>query len=95
MAPVIIEYPDGSLYLSVGGVGGSRILSAVFQVILNLDWGMDASESVEFGRVHDQLYPTRVDVERIYPRSLMDALLQRGHNATGLHSGLLPCSPPC
>lgn len=67
----------------MGGVGGSRIFPSVFQVILNLDWGMDVSESVEFGRVHDQLYPTFVDVDNIYPSSLVDALRQRGHNVTG------------
>jgi gamma-glutamyltranspeptidase/glutathione hydrolase/leukotriene-C4 hydrolase len=84
MTPVIIEQPDGSLYLTVGGVGGSKIVPAVFQVILNLDWGMDVSESVEFGRLHDQLYPTRVDVDNTYPRPLLDTLRQRGHNVTGL-----------
>lgn len=72
------------MFLSVGGVGGSRIFPAVFQVILNLDWGMDVSESVEFGRVHDQLYPTLVDVDNTYPIPLTDALRQRGHNVTGL-----------
>ena len=44
---------------------------------------MDVSESVEFGRVHDQLYPTFVEADSIYPRPLLDALLQRGHNVTG------------
>lgn len=78
-----MENPDGSLYLAVGGVGGSRIFPSVFQVILNLDWGMDVSESVEFGRVHDQLYPSLVGVDNTYPSSLVDALRQRGHNVTG------------
>lgn len=44
---------------------------------------MDVSESVEFGRVHDQLYPTFVDVDNTYPSLLVDALWQRGHNVTG------------
>jgi len=53
--------------------------------MLNLDWGMDASESVEFGRLHDQLYPTLVDVDSAaYPGPLLDALRHRGHNVTGL-----------
>ena len=45
---------------------------------------MDVSESVELGRLHDQLYPTLVDVDYTYPGPLLDALRQRGHNVTGL-----------
>ena len=52
--------------------------------MLNLGWGMNVGESVEFGRVHNQLYPTSVDVDSIYPGPLVDALRQRGHNITGL-----------
>ena len=44
---------------------------------------MDVGESVEFGRLHNQLYPTLVDVDNTYPVPLMDALRQRGHNVTG------------
>jgi len=46
---------------------------------------MNVGESVEFGRVHDQLYPALVDVDSIYPKPLVDALRQRGHNVTGLY----------
>jgi len=45
---------------------------------------MDVGESVEFGRLHDQLYPAIVDVDSTYPGPLVDALQQRGHNVTGL-----------
>ena len=45
---------------------------------------MDVGRSVEFGRLHNQLYPTVVDVDSAYPGSLLDALRQRGHNVTGL-----------
>lgn len=45
---------------------------------------MNVGESVEFGRLHDQLYPTFVDVDSTYPGPLVDALRQRGHNVTGL-----------
>src|SRR4051794_10205767 len=33
MIPTIIEHPKTSFLLSIGGSGGSRILSAVYQVI--------------------------------------------------------------
>jgi len=83
MTPTIVEHPDGSFYLAIGGSGGSKIFPAVFQVMLNLDWGMNVGESVEFGRLHNQLYPTSVDVDSTYPAPLVDALRQRGHNVTG------------
>ncbi|EGO25825.1 hypothetical protein SERLADRAFT_388352 [Serpula lacrymans var. lacrymans S7.9] len=82
MVPTIVENADGSFYLSIGGSGGSQIFGAVFQTMLNLEWGMDVSEAIEYGRLHDQLYPLRVNVDNIYPTELVDALKERGHNVT-------------
>jgi gamma-glutamyltranspeptidase / glutathione hydrolase / leukotriene-C4 hydrolase len=84
MAPLIMEHADGSLYLAAGGSGGSRIFGAIFQTVLNLDWGLDASQAVEFGRVHDQLYPTELEIDEIYPPELIKQLAQRGHNITSM-----------
>ncbi|KZP19788.1 gamma-glutamyltranspeptidase [Athelia psychrophila] len=81
IVPTIIEHPDGSFYLAIGGSGGSRIFPAVFQTILNLDWGFDAGAAVEFGRVHDQLAGV-VDADAIYPEALVGELRERGHNVT-------------
>ncbi|KZP30150.1 gamma-glutamyltranspeptidase [Athelia psychrophila] len=81
MAPLIMEHPDGSFYLAIGGAGGSRIFPAVFQTILNLDWGFDARAAVEFGRVHDQLAGV-VDVDAFYPPALVGELRGRGHNVS-------------
>jgi gamma-glutamyltranspeptidase/glutathione hydrolase/leukotriene-C4 hydrolase len=78
-APTIIENPDGSFYLALGGAGGSKILSAVFQVILNLDWGLDISSAIEYGRLHHQLYPEWIDADDIYPYELLLGLKKRGH----------------
>lgn len=77
-----MEHADGSVYLVAGGSGGSYIFPGVFQTILNLDWGLDAREAVEHGRVHDQLYPTYVNADEIYPQELLTQLAQRGHNIT-------------
>lgn len=83
MTPLIIENEDGSLYASIGGAGGGRIFGAVFQTILNLiEWGMDASEAVEYGRVHDQLYPLEMDADDTLPIEVINGLLERGHNVT-------------
>ena len=82
-APTIIENPDGSLYLALGGSGGSKILSAIFQVILNLDWGLDISSSIEYGRLHHQLFPEWVEADDIYPYELLLDLKKRGHSLHG------------
>lgn len=81
--PTVVENADGSLYTVLGGSGGSRIFPAVFQVLLNLDWGMDISEAIEYGRVHDQLYPLYLDADSTYPKDILDELRLRHHNVTG------------
>jgi len=81
-APTIIENSDGSLHLVVGGAGGSRIFGSVFQVILNVDWGVDIGQAIGYARLHDQLYPPVCVVEEAFPSDLRDELRARGHNIT-------------
>ena len=50
---------------------------------MNLEWGFDASEAVEYGRLHDQLYPLVTDADNVYPTRILDELRERGHNVTG------------
>lgn len=90
--PAIIENSDGSFYAAIGGAGGSRIFGSVLQVLLNLDWGLDASEAVEFGRLHDQLYPSALDADDVYPSEILEFLRQLGHNVTGEWSLKINCS---
>ena len=79
-----MEHEDGSFFLAVGGSGGTRIFGSVLQVIIGVDrWGLDVSQAIEFGRVHDQLYPMGVDVDNVYPEEGIEALRERGHNVTG------------
>lgn len=86
--PTIVENADGSFYLAVGGSGGSKIFPAVMQVILGVDdWGMDVSSAIEAGRVHDQLYPTYVEVDSVIPEDVVDVLRSKGHNVTVMDIG--------
>ncbi|KAF8893384.1 gamma-glutamyltranspeptidase [Infundibulicybe gibba] len=78
-APTILEHPDGSFFLAFGGSGGSRIFGAILQVLLNLDWGSNLSDAIEFGRLHDQLYPILLDADDNYPNEILDELRERGH----------------
>lgn len=86
-----MEHADGAFYLAIGGSGGSRIFPSVFQVLLNLDWGFDIREAIEYGRLHNQLYPLEVLADDIYPENILDELRMRGHNITG-SKPLLFCS---
>ncbi|VDB95949.1 unnamed protein product [Peniophora sp. CBMAI 1063] len=80
--PLIAEDANGDLELVLGGSGGSRIFPAVFQVMLNVDWGYDISAAIEDGRVHNQLYPQYVDADSTIGDELLDGLRTRGHNVT-------------
>ena len=82
-APTIIEHSNGSFYLALGASGGSKIFPAIFQVILNLGWGLDISSAVEYGRLHHQLYPEWVATDFTYPRELLLGLRARGHALNG------------
>ncbi|KAH9998449.1 gamma-glutamyltranspeptidase [Russula compacta] len=77
--PTIIEHSDGSFYAALGGAGGSKIFPAIFQVILNLDWGLDLGSAIEYGRLHHQLYPEWIETDDTYPRELLLGLRTRGH----------------
>jgi gamma-glutamyltranspeptidase/glutathione hydrolase len=48
----------------MGSPGGSRIITAVLQVILNVtDFGMNIQDAVDFPRIHHQWKPDRLDIE--------------------------------
>lgn len=79
-APTIVEHPNGTFFIALGGSGGTRIFPSILQVILNIDWDMNVSEAVERGRLHNQLYPQEVDADDVYPAAGLDALRERGHN---------------
>ena len=64
MTPTII-LKDGKLFMVVGAPGGSRIITGVMQVILNVvDFGMNAQEAVDFPRFHHQWKPDKLELEK-------------------------------
>jgi gamma-glutamyltranspeptidase/glutathione hydrolase len=64
MSPTLV-FKDGELELVTGSPGGSRIISIVLQVVLNvLDHGLNIAEAVNAPRVHDQGFPDELRVER-------------------------------
>lgn len=64
MTPTIV-LKDGKPFLVLGAPGGSRIITAVLQVMLNvLDFHMNVQDAIDFPRVHAQWNVPRLEVER-------------------------------
>ena len=64
MAPTLVE-KDGRVFLVLGSPGGSRIITAVLETILDIvDYGMAPQQAVEAPRVHHQGQPDEIDFER-------------------------------
>jgi gamma-glutamyltranspeptidase/glutathione hydrolase len=79
MAPTIV-LKDGKPVLVTGSPGGSRIISSVLQVIVNvLDYQMDVAAAVAAPRLHHQWLPDEVRVERGFADDTMAALKAMGH----------------
>lgn len=80
MTPTIIERND-QLFMVLGAPGGSTIITAVFQVFLNVaEFGKPLQEAVEAGRFHHQWLPDQIMVESgSFTPSLQKELQGMGH----------------
>jgi len=79
MSPTIV-LKNGKPVLVTGTPGGSRIISAVLQIVVNvLDYKMDVAAAVAAPRVHHQWMPDEVRVERGFPAEMLDELRAKGH----------------
>ena len=74
MTPTIV-FDNGEPFLAIGSPGGSRIITAVLQIILNvIDFEQSLEEATDSKRVHHQWYPDDIDIEETYNQinELMD-----------------------
>ena len=79
MTPTIV-LKDGKPFLVTGSPGGSRIITAVLQVIANvIDFHMPVAQAVSAPRLHNQWLPDKTFAEPGFPAALLDALKARGH----------------
>jgi gamma-glutamyltranspeptidase/glutathione hydrolase len=79
MSPTIVLKDDKPV-LVTGSPGGSRIISAVLQVTVNvLDYGMDVAAAVAAPRLHHQWLPDEVRVEHGFSEETLAALRAKGH----------------
>jgi gamma-glutamyltranspeptidase/glutathione hydrolase len=79
MAPTMV-FRDGALLLVTGSPGGSRIITIVAEIILDvLDRGMNIAEATEAPRMHHQGRPDEVQVERGLSGDTIRLLEASGH----------------
>jgi gamma-glutamyltranspeptidase/glutathione hydrolase len=87
MTPTII-LKDGKPFLVLGAPGGSRIITAVLEVIVNvLDFHMNVQDAIDFPRAHAQWNNCRLEVERGVSPDTIAVLKQMGYE-------IRPGNPP-
>jgi gamma-glutamyltranspeptidase / glutathione hydrolase len=65
MTPAIV-LKDDRPFLIAGSPGGSTIITAVLQVIMNvIDFGMDIQEAITASRIHHQWFPDEIEYEQL------------------------------
>lgn len=80
MTPTII-LKDDKLFMVLGSPGGSRIITTVLQVIINVvDHNMNISEAVYAPRFHHQWQPDEIRIEKdTTSKDVADSLKRKGH----------------
>jgi len=83
MSPTIV-LRDGRVVLVTGTPGGSRIITTVLQVLLNvIDHQMNIAEAVAAPRIHHQWLPDLVFTERGLSPDTIRLLEAKGHKLVG------------
>ncbi|TCV95639.1 gamma-glutamyltransferase [Biostraticola tofi] len=78
MSPTIIVR-DGKVWLVTGTPGGSRIITSVLQLIVNMiDFKMNVAEATEAPRFHQQWTPDELRVEQGFSPDTLKLLAQKG-----------------
>ncbi len=79
MTPTIVTR-DGQFYMSLGAPGGSRIITAVLQVLLNvIDFKMNIKDAVDAPRFHHQWQPEALSLDPGISPDTAVLLRIRGH----------------
>jgi gamma-glutamyltranspeptidase/glutathione hydrolase len=80
MTPTIVT-KDDKLLMVTGTPGGRTIINTVLQTVINVvDYGMNAQEAVDAGRIHHQWLPDRILYERhAFSPDTIGILRQQGH----------------
>ncbi|MCL4107249.1 UNVERIFIED_CONTAM: hypothetical protein GTU68_017133 [Idotea baltica] len=80
MTPTIVM-KDGTPYLVTGSPGGSKIINAVLQTVLNvIEYDMNIAEATALPRVHHQWMPDELKCESGISVDTLEKLKALGHN---------------
>ncbi len=80
MTPTIV-FANGEPWFATGSPGGSRIITAVLQMIVNvIDHGMNIAEAANAPRMHHQWYPDVLSLEPGFSPDTIRLLKERGHD---------------
>lgn len=80
MSPMILTNSTGHVKLVIGSAGGSKIITAVAQVIARVVWfGEDIKTAMDAPRIHHQLVPNVLAYENESLESIMKLLEAKGH----------------
>jgi gamma-glutamyltranspeptidase/glutathione hydrolase len=79
MTPTMV-FRDGRPYFATGSPGGSRIITSVLQMLINvLDHGMNIADASHVPRLHHQWYPDTLELESGFSADTVMELERRGH----------------
>ena len=80
MTPTIVM-KDGYFFFTTGSPGGSRIITAVLQSIINIvDYGMNLEEANAAKRIHHQWQPDLLQIESSIDPEIKNQLLELKYN---------------
>ncbi len=79
MTPALV-FKDGEPYMATGSQGGSRIITAVLQVIVNvIDRKMNIADATDHPRIHHQWLPDEILYEPGFSADTIRLLEKKGH----------------
>ncbi len=80
MTPTLV-FKDGEPFLATGSPGGSRIITAVLQLLVNvIDHGMNIADATHQPRIHHQWLPDILQHEGAVNPDTLKLLAARGHD---------------
>ncbi|KAK0099423.1 hypothetical protein ONS95_003508 [Cadophora gregata] len=88
VTPIIVTHPNGTLYLTIGAAGGSRIITSTVLAIWHvLEHNMTLPEAIREPTMHDQLIPAVTTFEYLFDNRTVESMRERGHNVTWVKPG--------
>ncbi|MGZ8511775.1 MAG: gamma-glutamyltransferase family protein, partial [Chitinophagaceae bacterium] len=79
MTPTIV-LRNNKPFLVVGTPGGTTIPTSVFQTLVNIiEFNMSTEDAVYKPKFHHQWLPDSVDVEKSFPKNILDSLQRKGY----------------